>query len=98
MLHIIDEATKFQAARWLKDVSATTTWDTLKECWIDTYLGPPDRPTHDAGLNFASREFRQNAQTTSININVVPVEAYWSVGIIERAHLTLRRAYQIIVD
>ena len=98
VLHIIDEATKFQAARWLKDVSAATTWDTLKECWIDTYLGPPDRLTHDAGRNFASREFRQNAATTGININVVPVEAHWSVGIVERAHPMLRRAYEIIVN
>jgi hypothetical protein len=28
----------------------------------------------------------------------VPVEAHWSVGIVERAHPTLRRAYEIITD
>jgi len=26
----------------------------------------------------------------------VPVEAYWSVGIIERAYIALRRVYKII--
>ena len=42
LLHIIDQATRFQAARWLRNLSTKHTWDTLRECWIDTYLGPPD--------------------------------------------------------
>lgn len=76
VLHVIDEATRFGAARWLRNVSAQHTWDMLRHCWIDDYVGPPDMITHDAGSNFASKEFRQNARNMAININKVPVEAH----------------------
>ena len=48
-LHAVDEATRFQTARFLKDISAEIVWDTLRACWIDTYVGPPDMLVHDAG-------------------------------------------------
>jgi hypothetical protein len=34
----------------------------------------------------------------AISTKAVPVEAHWSVGLVERAHPALRRAYQIITD
>ena len=34
----------------------------------------------------------------AISIKAVPVKVHWSVGLIERAHPTLWRAYQIITD
>ena len=98
LLHIIDEATRYQAARWLQNLSAKHTWDTLRNCWVDTYLGPPGYITHDAGTNFASKEFRQHVASMGITARSVPVEAHWSVGMIERAHPVLRRAYEIITE
>jgi len=32
VLHVIDEATRFQAARWLQNISAKHTWDMLRAC------------------------------------------------------------------
>ena len=58
VLYIVDESTRFQAGRWLKDISAQHVWDQLRTCWIDTYLGPPDFVTTDAGNQFTSREFK----------------------------------------
>jgi hypothetical protein len=98
ILHIVDEATRFQAARWLQNVSAKHTWDMLRYCWIDTYLGPPGCIVHDAGKNFASKEFRQFAASMAVSTKSVPVEAHWSIGLVERAHPVLRRAYQIITE
>ena len=49
VLQLVDEATRFQAGRWLKDISARHVWDQLRACWIDTYLGPPDLISADAG-------------------------------------------------
>ena len=57
VLHIVDEATRFQAGRWLKDISARHIWDQLRSCWIDTYLGPPDLISADAGKQFMAKEF-----------------------------------------
>jgi hypothetical protein len=34
----------------------------------------------------------------SILTKAVPVEVYWSVGLVEQAHPALWRAYQIITD
>jgi len=59
VLQVVDSSTLFQAARFLKDMSARSAWDTLRMCWIDTYQGPPDYIVHDAGKNFSSTEFRQ---------------------------------------
>ncbi|RKF72448.1 hypothetical protein GcM1_248171 [Golovinomyces cichoracearum] len=79
VLHVIDEYTRFQAARWLQNVSAKHTWDQLRSCWIDTYLGPPDLITHDTGKNFVSQEFRQYAHDLGTTTKVIPVEAHWSI-------------------
>ncbi|RAL67593.1 hypothetical protein DID88_008346 [Monilinia fructigena] len=96
VLHIVDEATRYQAARFLDNISAKHTFDTLRECWIDVYIGPPDYIIHDAGKNFVSKEFVQNAKSISITTKSVPVEAHNSVGIVERYHHPLRRAYEIL--
>lgn len=96
VLHVVDEATRFEAARFLQSMSAQHAWDALRACWIDVYLGPPDIVTHDAGKNFASREFRQHASTMAITTKEVPVEAHNSVGRVERYHGPLRRAYEVI--
>jgi len=96
VLQVVDSATAFQAARFLKDMSAKTAWDTLRMCWIDAYLGPPDYIAHDAGKNFAAAEFRQNAKSMSIEVKEVPVEAHNSIGKNERYHAPLRRAFEII--
>jgi len=34
----------------------------------------------------------------AISTKSVPVEAHWSIRMVERAYLTLRRAYQIIIE
>ncbi|KAM4060351.1 DUF1421 multi-domain protein [Hirsutella rhossiliensis] len=43
------------------------TVNTLRTLWIDTYLGPPDTLRHDAGTNFASLEFRNEAKIMESN-------------------------------
>jgi hypothetical protein len=96
LLHIVDEGTRFQTGRWLQNISAKHTWDVLRMCWIDTYLGPPDIITHDAGKNFVSKEFKQYATIFGTATRSVPVEAHNSVGMVERYHGPLRRIYHII--
>ncbi|KAM4058305.1 transposase [Hirsutella rhossiliensis] len=59
VLHVIDEATAFQGARFLPSMTARDTWETLRMLWIDTYQGPPDFMRHDAGTNFAAEEFQR---------------------------------------
>lgn len=96
VLHVIDEATRYQAARWLKEQTSKHIWNVLRMCWIDTYIGPPDRIVHDAGRNLTGKEFAGYARGMNIVTKTAPVEAHNSVGLIERSHPVLRRAYQVL--
>ena len=96
VLHVVDSATAFNGARFLKSLSTTDTWEALETLWINTYQGPPDIITHDAGTNFASTEFKSEAKIKGITCKQVPVEAHWSIGKVERYHAPLRRAYEIL--
>ena len=47
------------------------------------YIRPLKYITHDAGKNFISKEFQQYIIAIAILTKAVPVEAYWSVGLVE---------------
>ena len=74
-LQVVDEATRFQAARFLKSMSTKNLWEAIRNCWIDVYIGPPEVISHDVGKNFVSVEFKQNAAAMTISVNEAPVEA-----------------------
>ena len=96
VLQVVDEATWFQTGRWLQDISARHAWDVWRMCWIDTHLGPPDIIAHNAGKNFVSKEFKQNAAVTGITTKGIPVEAHNSIGMVEWYHGSLRRVSEAI--
>ncbi|KAI1004349.1 hypothetical protein K3495_g3862 [Podosphaera aphanis] len=98
VLEVVDASTSFGAAKFLSDMSTSAVWNTLRCFWIGTYQGPPDQIVHDAGSNFASKEFRHLSQTMAISTKEVPVESHNSIGNVERYHTPLRRAYEIIRD
>ncbi len=96
ILHVIDEITRFQAARWLQNISAKHIWDMLRLCWIDVYLNSPNYILHDVDKNFVSREFRQFVISMTIIIKSISIETHWSIDIVERYHAELRKTYQVI--
>jgi hypothetical protein len=53
---------------------------------------------HNTGKNFASAEFRSMARTMAVIVKEVPVEAHNSVGLVERYHAPLRRAFEIFQE
>ncbi len=66
VLHAVDVATALQARQFLNSMLAKNTWEALRQYWIDTYLGPSDIVTHDAGTNFDSMEFHAKAKMLGI--------------------------------
>ena len=54
--------------------------------------------TTDASTNFDSNKFAQMAANVGTKVKIVLVEAYNSVGIVERYHSPVRRVYQIITS
>jgi hypothetical protein len=98
ILHVVDDATRFQIAKWLQNISAKHIWEMLRLCRIDVYLNLSDHILIDVDKNFASRKFRQFAISMTIIIKAVIVEAHWSIEVVKRYHAELRRAYQMIFE
>jgi hypothetical protein len=96
ILHAVDEATFFQAARFLTNLQAKTTWDTLRAIWVNTYAGPSNVIVTNAGKSFIRAEFVANARIMVIEIEEVLIEAHNSIGKIERYHGPLKRAFEVI--
>jgi hypothetical protein len=96
VLHLVNETTRFQADRWLKDISARRVWDQFRTCWIDTYLRSSDVIITDSDKQFVSREFKSYADNMKIIVKIVSVEAHHSIEMMKRYHESLRRAYSII--
>ena|ERR1700712_2304495 len=86
VLHIVDEATRYQSGRIMAKITAKDVWDALRVYWIDAYLGPPDWITTDAGKQLASKDSRQFAANMGTQVKIVPLEAHNSIGLVERYH------------
>jgi hypothetical protein len=96
VLHLVNEVIRFQADRWLKDISAKHVWDQQRACWIDIYLRLSDVITADADKQFVAREFKQYADNMRITIKTTLVETHHSIEMMKRYHDSLRRMYAII--
>jgi hypothetical protein len=96
ILHAVNETTFFQAARFLTNLQAKTTWDTLRAIWVNTYASPPNVIITNAGKSFIGAEFVANARIMAIEIEEVPVKAHNSIGKIERYYGPLKRAFEVI--
>jgi hypothetical protein len=98
ILHVVDDVTRFQIAKWLQNISVKHIWKMLRLCWIDVYLNLSDHILTDADKNFASREFRQFAISMIIIIKAISMKTHWSIDVVKRYHAELRRAYQMIFE
>lgn len=94
VLHVVDEATHFAAAIFLRKVSSKEVWKAFLRCWTHVYLGPPDYLKIDQGSNFTSKEFKGLAEATGIQILECPIESPATMSHVERYHAPLRAAYE----
>lgn len=93
VLHIVDEATHFSAAKFLRDIFTSTIWAALIECWASIYVGIPNRIRLDAGKNFGGK-FSDIAKASDIRVDSSDIEAHSSLGIGERYHHPLRSTFR----
>jgi hypothetical protein len=96
IFHAVNEATFFQAARFLTNLQAKTIWDILRAIWVDIYAGPPNVIVTNASKSFVRAEFVANARIMVIEVEKVLIEAYNSIGKIERYYGPLKRAFEVI--
>jgi hypothetical protein len=93
----MNEITRFQVEKWLKDIIVRHVWDQLRICWIDIYLESFDLIISDASKQFIVQEFKQYAFNMSVRINTVSIETHHSIDMIERYHDSFRKVYAIII-
>lgn len=93
VIHVVDEATNYQAAMFLKRVTAEETWKAILRCWMRVYLGPPDHLRVDQGSQFVSKEFRDSVDAEGITLMEAPIECPSTMSNVERYHAPLRTAY-----
>ena len=88
VLHFVDAATNFSAARYPADVSTKTVWATFADCWALLYTGMPNRIRVDRGSCFGD-QFFAIAKSVNVEVGRSGVEAHSSLGIGERYHQPL---------
>lgn len=98
VLHIVHEGTHFNAAQFLRNMTAQHVWKTLLKCWSRVYLGPPDFLHVDQGSNFVSAELAANATADGVTVLEAPIESPSTMSHVERYHAPLRVAYSKIRD
>jgi hypothetical protein len=96
VLHLMNEAIRFQVDQWLRDISTRHVWDQFRTCWIDTYLRSSDVIIIDFDKQFVFREFKKYADNMRIIVKIVSIEAHHSIEMMKRYHESLRRTYSII--
>ena len=98
VLHVVDEATHYSAASFLKRMTAEETWKCLLSCWIRTYLRPPDHLRVDQGSNLMGKQFLDSAEAEGVSLLQAPIESPCSMSHVERYHAPLRVAFEKIRD
>jgi hypothetical protein len=95
-IHITCVGSGLNAARLLTSQTAEEVWAHLRKCWIETYLGPPAILRVDRGTNLSKSYVETACVQNGINLEVIPTEAAWRVGSVERRHAPVKLSYRKI--
>lgn len=93
VINLVDESTHFTSACFLKNQCSSEIWKAITKLWFMTYMGPPDHLAVEQGSAYISKELKANIEASGINLEEAPIENPGSIGIVERYHAPLRRAY-----
>jgi hypothetical protein len=87
VLHVIDNATRFNAATFLYShlvlygQSSEGIWDDFIDIWCSIYSGYQDRLRIDSGSAFTSVKCKTLTESRGITLRISGVEAHNSLGI-----------------
>eukprot|EP00435_Cladocopium_sp_Y103_P015633 s906_g3.t2 len=96
ILGIVDQSTLLHQAARLPDLSSETTLKLFRDLWFKPY-GFPQTIRVDPGGNFALN-FRNYVERHGIFLEVIPAEAHWRIGLVERRNSVLRDILERIID
>ena len=96
IMGIVDQSTLLHQAARLPDLSSETTLRLFRDLWCKPY-GFPQTIRVDPGGNYALN-FRNYVERHGIFLEVIPAEAHWRIGLVERRTCVLRDILERIVD
>lgn len=96
VLHMVDEATQFTAASFLKNLLAKETYGSIQRILLLVYMQPPDLLLVDQGTGYNSKEICEAAEAARLKVDETPIEAPGSIQIVELYHAPLGLAYEQI--
>ena len=96
VLSIVDHATSFHVLRWVDSKNPKQTAACFHEAWIGVF-GPPKHVIYDQGGEFKTH-FDELLESVSAVATVIPVEAHWKGGTVERHGSTAKTILRKIID
>ena len=92
VLHLVYEATRFSATRFLPKMTTEGVWDAIVKCWSSIYTGLPNTMVVDEGSQFR-KLFAELAPIHGVDVEKTGVESHNSLGIAEGYHKPLTDTY-----
>ena len=83
MLHMIDHATRYSQACFIKNKQSSTIVKSILQFWISIF-GSPRKFLSDNGGEFVNQEFNELAEKFNISVLTTAAESPWSNGLCEK--------------
>ena len=96
VIGIIDQSTLLHQAARLPDMSSNTTLEIMRNLWFKPYAFPSVMRA-DPGTNYGLN-FRSHVERPGIWLDIIPAEAHWRIGLIERRNTVPRDILERIID
>ena len=81
ILHLVGEAARFSAARFLANTTTHSVWDAIVMCWHSIYTGLPNTMMVDEGSQFR-KVFAELGNIYDVNVENRGIESHDSFGIV----------------
>ena len=96
VLSVVDTATIYQVASFLKSERGPDLIKGLERCWIK-HFGIPTKLVTDEGRGWCGTEFSEWTTDFGVQHEVAPGETYTRLSAVERRHSVLRKAAEIFM-
>lgn len=93
VLHVVDEETRFSAARFFEEENTNTIWKTVIECRVKIYIGLPNHILVDQGSSLGSF-FVHMTFLRGVDVKNTGIESHNSPGSGQWYHQHLRLTYR----
>ena len=97
ILSMVDECTRYMAARIVSDEKSPSLIKALERSWI-RFHGPMQQLKVDEYAGWGSDAFATWAENHDIELKISPGQVHTRTSVVERRHQLLRRAVQIYMD